>query len=260
MERMKLFNNCVVIAQARPIKGKKVDSHVCNILWDRISEQFIRITCPFSLERKTIKRWDIISFWGDKKNVLNNDTRKETWGIYGNEYKISKYKLKNKEKDEIHKDILKNYAKYDCENKLNKERKSIGILIPKRSTIKIYTNNLHTEKEMETIKRMKEEGIYYSDYNYKIAGKKYENKYIKSEEKYFDKTLVARDIIEAERQNRHKNINQIINNYKNPYIVIGNTPFKRNTFVAIGILSAPEKYIEDYALETDYQGKLEIKL
>ena len=101
MERMKLFSNCVVIAQARPIKGKKVDSHVCNILWDRISEQFIRITCPFSLERKTIKRWDIISFWGDKKNVLNNDTRKETWGIYGNEYKISKYKLKNKDKEEI---------------------------------------------------------------------------------------------------------------------------------------------------------------
>tara|TARA_B100000424_G_C22856266_1_gene456476 strand:- start:34 stop:810 length:777 start_codon:yes stop_codon:yes gene_type:complete len=257
---MKLFNNCVVIAQARPIKGKKVDSHICSILWDRISEQFIRITCPFSLERKAMKRWDIITFLGDKDNVLNNDTRKETWGIYGNEYKIHKDKLTNKDKNQIHKDILKNYAKYDCENKLNKERKSIGILIPNRSTIKIYTNNTHTEKEIETIKRMKEEGIYYSDYNYKIAGKKYENKYIKSEEKYFDKTLVARDIIEAERQNRHKNINQIINNYKNPYIVIGNTPFKRNTFVAIGILSAPEKYIEDYALETDYQAKLQIKL
>jgi len=255
---MKLFSNCIVIAQARPIKGKKVDSHVCNILWDCITERFIRITCPFSLERKTIKRWDIISFCGDKKNVLNKDTREETWGVYRNEYKVSKYKLNNKDKNDLHKDILKKYAKYDCEQKLNEDRKSIGILIPKRSTLKIYTNNLHSEKEIETIQRMKEEGIYYSDYNYKITGKKYEKEEIKSEEKSFDKTLVARDIIEAERQNRGKNINEIINNYKNPYIIIGNTPFRRNTFVAIGILSAPEKYIEDYALKTDYQFKLNV--
>ena len=100
--------------------------------------------------------------------------------------------------------------------------------------------------------------IYYSEYQYKITGKKYEkNIWFKNkEEKDFEKTLIARDIVEAERLKRDSDLNNIIHSYKNPYIVIGNKVYQRNTFLAVGILSAPEKFIEDYGLKTDYQPTL----
>ena len=81
MEQTKYFKDCVVIAQARVIEGKKTPPHICTIVWDLIDNNFIRITCPFSLKEKPLKRWKRFSFFGDKENVIAGDTREETWGI-----------------------------------------------------------------------------------------------------------------------------------------------------------------------------------
>ena len=258
MEQTKYFKDCVVIAQARVIEGKKTSPHICTIVWDLIDNNFIRITCPFSLKEKPLKRWKRFSFFGDKENVIAGDTREETWGINNFNLFPSKEDLKVAEKKEIHKKILTAYANYNSEQKLHEDRKSIGILIPKKSSLKICREIC--EKEIERKKYMNKDGLYHSEYVYKITGKKYEKHiwFKNKEEKSFEKTLIARDIVEAERQKRDSDLNNIIHSYKNPYIIIGNTPFKRNAFVAVGILSAPEKYIEDYGLKTDYQPTLQL--
>ena len=258
MEQTKYFKDCVVIAQARVIEGKKTPPHICNIVWDLIDNNFIRITCPFSFKEKPLKRWEKFSFWGDKVNIIPGDTREETWGINNSSLRTDHIKLNTAEKNELHKNILNNYSKYNSEQKLNEDKKSIGILIPRKSALKIYRELC--PKEVERKKQMNQDGLYHSEYVYKITGKKLEkNIWFKNkEQKNFEKTLIARDIIEVERQRRYVDLNNIIHSYKNPYIIIGNTPFKRNAFVAIGILSAPEKYIEDYGLKTDYQPTLQL--
>jgi len=78
MEQTKYFKDCVVIAQARVIEGKKTPPHICTIVWDLIDNNFIRITCPFSLKEKPLKRWKRFSFLGDKENIISGDTREET--------------------------------------------------------------------------------------------------------------------------------------------------------------------------------------
>ena len=41
MEQTKYFKDCVVIAQARVIEGKKTPPHICTIVWDLIDNNFI---------------------------------------------------------------------------------------------------------------------------------------------------------------------------------------------------------------------------
>jgi hypothetical protein len=258
MEQTKYFKDCVVIAQARVIEGKKTPPHICNIIWDLTDNIFIRITCPFYKKEKPLKRWEKFSFWGDKVNIITGDTREETWGINNSSLRTDHIKLNTTERNDLHKNILSTYSKYNSEQKLNEDKKSIGILIPRKSSLKIYREIC--PKEVERKKQMNQDGLYHSKYVYKLTGKKLEkNIWFKNkEEKNFEKTLIARDIVEAERQKRDSDLNNIIHSYKNPYIIIGNTPFKRNAFVAVGILSAPEKYIEDYGLKTDYQPTLQL--
>lgn len=259
MEQTKYFKDCVVIAQARVIEGKKTPPHICTIVWDLVDNNFIRITFPFSLKETPLRRWKRFSFLGDKENIIAGDTREETWGINNSSLFISEGDLKRAEKNEIHKKILMAYANYNSEQKLHEDRKSIGILIPKKSSLKI--DREISEKEIERKKKMKEDGLFHSKYIYKVTGKKYEKNIMfrNKEEKSFEKTLIARDVFEAERQGRDLNfINKNIHDYKNPYFVIGNLPFERRAFVAVGILSAPEKYIEDYGLKTDYQPTLQL--
>lgn len=254
MEQTKYFKDCVVIAQARVIEGKKTPPHICTIVWDLIDNNFLRITFPFSLKETPLKRWKRFSFFGDKENIIAGDTREETWGINNSILFTSNSKLNKAEQNEVHRKILTAYADYNSEEKLNNDKKSIGILIPKKSSLKI--DKEICEKQMQKKKDMGK--IYYSEYQYKITGKKYEkNIWFKNkEEKDFEKTLIARDIVEAERLKRDSDLNNIIHSYKNPYIVIGNKVYQRNTFLAVGILSAPEKFIEDYGLKTDYQPTL----
>jgi hypothetical protein len=259
MGQTKYFKDCVVIAQARVIEGKKTSPHICTIVWDLIDNNFLRITFPFSLKETPLKRWKRFSFLGDKTNIIAGDTREETWGINKSNLFTSYMKLSQTEQKEVHKNILSVYSKYNSEQKLHEDRKSIGILIPKKSSLKV--DREISEKEIERKKEMKKDGLFHSKYVYKITGKKYEKNIIfkNKEEKNFEKTLIARDVFEAERQGRDLGfISKSIYDYKNPYIIIGNLPFERRAFVAVGILSAPEKYIEDYGLKTDYQPTLQL--
>ena len=172
MEQTKYFKDCVVIAQARVIEGKKTPPHICTIVWDLIDNNFIRITCPFSLKEKPLKRWKRFSFLGDKQNIIPGDTREETWGINNFSLFPSKVNLKIAEKKEIHRKILMAYANYNSEQRLHEDRKSIGILIPRKSSLKIYREIC--EKEIERKKYMNKDGLYHSEYVYRITGKKYE--------------------------------------------------------------------------------------
>ena len=78
MGQTKYFKDCVVIAQARVIEGKKTPPHICTIVWDLIDNNFIRITFPFSLKETPLKRWKRFSFLGDKENLsASNSSRRD---------------------------------------------------------------------------------------------------------------------------------------------------------------------------------------
>ena len=60
-------------------------------------------------------------------------------------------------------------------------------------------------------------------------------------------TVVAWDVYEAIRTGR-SNPFQSIYGYRNPYFIIGNLATKRNAFIVVGVLSAPNGAIQRNAI------------
>ena len=82
---------------------------------------------------------------------------------------------------------------------------------------------------------MREKGLFFPDYKIHVTGRSAQFK------NRFNKQLVQWDLFEAIR----KNVDPFpaLQGFKNPYIIIGNTPWKRDSFMAISILSAPIRAI-----------------
>jgi len=236
------FNECICIAQARVIAGRKKKPHVCTIAFHEATSQFVRFCLPFATDRPpAVKRWHRFCFEGDKED-LGNDTRRETWHFGRITQRLGK--ISGTEQSLIHSKIL---AQYKYENELNETKASIGLLIPS-GPFKLWQEHLSPQdpedaKELERRKAMESNGIWYPDFKISVRGRRS----IGGESKPFSKSVVAWDLFEAIRSNK-VNPFQAVYAYKNPYLIIGNLANQRNAFIVIGILSAPDGLISRQAL------------
>jgi hypothetical protein len=238
---MQTFDDCICIAQARVIAGRIKQPHICTIAYHQPTDQMLRFCLPFALNRSPdVKRWHRFSFQGDK-GQLGNDTRRETWhfGQVTNRSGV----VKDKSKAEIHRKVLSHYC---YEHELNKERSSIGILVPD-GPVKLWQEHLspndpNDEAEIERGRKMAESGLWYPDFKVYIKG----HRRIDGERRSFQKMLVAWDVYEAIRIGK-VNPFQAIYGYRNPYIITGNLANQRQAFICIGVLSAPDGAIEQSA-------------
>lgn len=237
-----IFNDCICLAQARVIAGRKREPHICTIAFHEPSESFLRFCLPFQVNRTpAVKRWQRFAFRGDKEK-LTNDNRRETWhygSVLGRSNTISQ-----REQTGLHEKILR---QYQYEHELNEEKSSIGVLIPAKG-FKLWQEHLSPNdeadaKELERCKSMADKGIWYPDFKVKAKG----HRMVDGSKKSFEKTVIAWDVYEAIRTGR-SNPFQSIYGYKNPYFIIGNLASQRNAFIVVGVLSAPNTFIEKNAI------------
>ena len=237
-----IFNDCICLAQARVIAGRKREPHICTIAFHEPSESFLRFCLPFQVNRTpAVKRWQRFDFQGDKES-LTNDNRRETWhygSVLGQSATVSQ-----REQTALHGKILR---QYQYEHELNEERSSIGVLIPAKG-FKLWQEHLSPNepsdaKELERCKLMAEKGIWYPDFKVMAKG----SRMVDGDKRPFKKTVVAWDVYEAIRTGR-SNPFQAIYGYRNPYFIIGNLATQRNAFIVVGVLSAPDGAIERSAI------------
>ena len=220
-----IYRDCVCIAQARVIEGKRKKAHICTIAYHQPSNQFLRVCLPFNKQHETgVRRWMRFSFEGDKAST---DTRQESVA-FGALQSVGK-RLSLVERQDMHQRILSHY-KY--EDELNQQRYSIGILLPVAGSLSFDLQNLD-ERESEYRNLMAAKGLFFPDFKIYVSGKR------TKDHNPFRKQLLQWDVIEAIR----KGIDPFgaISAFKDPYIVMGNTPWVRNAFMAVSILSAPPK-------------------
>jgi len=240
---MAVFKDCVCIAQARIISGRRKGSHICTIAYHPADDQFLRLCVPFSVGRSpVIKRWSVFNFDGTKDG-LGNDTRDETW----NAAQIYRRAVKTATGDRnfIHSKIL---SQYKYESELNQNRSSIGLLMPDKPSLRFYResynpNDEKDSKQLDRAKYMANQGIWYPGYKIMVKGA-YQ---CEGRTKKFDKQLLSWDVYEADRRGSVDPFQQIYS-YRNPYMILGNLATKRRAFMVIGIHSAPDGYIEKYAI------------
>ena len=73
---MAVFRDCVCIAQARLISGRKAPPHICTLAYYPHEQRFLRVRLPFDgTLASNIRRWQLFSFEGEK---IANDVRKES--------------------------------------------------------------------------------------------------------------------------------------------------------------------------------------
>lgn len=237
-----IFNDCICLAQARVIAGRKREPHICTIAFHEPSESFLRFCLPFQVNRTpAVKRWQRFDFQGDKES-LTNDNRRETWhygSVLGKSATVSQ-----REQTALHGKILR---QYQYEHELNEERSSIGVLIPAKG-FKLWQEHLSPNepsdaKELERCKLMAEKGIWYPDFKVMAKG----SRMVDGDKRSFKKTVVAWDVYEAIRTGR-SNPFQAIYGYRNPYFIIGNLATQRNAFIVVGVFSAPDGAIERSAI------------
>ena len=239
---MQSFDRCICIAQARVIAGRVKEPHICTIAYHEPTDQMLRFCLPFRLNRTPdVKRWHRFDFQGDKSD-LGNDTRRETWHF--GQVSRKHGAITDKAKAQIHRKIL---AHYRYEHELNEQKASIGILIP-NGPLKLWQEHLSSSDpedavEIERGRLMADKGIWYPDFKVYIRG----HRLIDGVRKPFQKMLVAWDVYEAIRIGK-VNPFQAIYGYRNPYIITGNLATQRRAFICIGLLSAPDRAIQQSAI------------
>lgn len=218
-----IFKDCVCIAQARVIEGKRKKAHICTIAYHEPRDQFLRICLPFEKQGKSaIRRWHRFSFCGEKNP---QDTRSESYDF--GELVSVQGKLSRNDQIQTHRRILSHYM---YEDEMNEQKQSIGILLPKTSSLVFEKGELESrEKEYQAIMRAK--GIFFPSCKLYVSGRR------TKDNKQFRKQFLQWDVYEAMR----KGVDPFstLQSFKEPYIILGNTPWTRNSFMAISILSAP---------------------
>ena len=221
---MALYKDCVCLAQARLIEGKKKKAHVCTIALHRPSGGFIRLCLPFdSSPASLVRRWDVFSFEGESDG---KDTRQESVNLRAF---LGKHGVTTRgERNNVHRHVLSTY-KY--ENELNERRQSVGVLIFDKSTVAFEKGPL-SPREEEYRLIMKEKGLFFPEFKLLMSARTggYQSRQFKKqvlEWNFYEAMRKGIDPIDAFRQ------------YKEPYAILGNTPWVRNGFMIVSILSAP---------------------
>ena len=225
---MLIFKDCICIAQARIIEGSNTKAHICTIAFHEDTNSFIRTCLPFDRKNYTnINRWTRFTFEG---NSSDKDTRNESY-IFARLLKVSS-EIDNKTKREVHKRILQ---KYKHEEELNASKESVGILIFDKKSLKFKKKELSVREEGYR-QLMQKKGLFFPNFKLYVSGKSPQFKY------RFEKQLVQWDFFEAYRKGRDP-VEIFFRQYREPYIILGNTPWHRDSFMAVSFLSAPEGFI-----------------
>lgn len=225
---MAVFRDCVCIAQARLISGRKTPPHICTLAYYPQEQRFLRVRLPFDGTLvSSIRRWQFFSFEGKK---IPTDVRKESLGF--DRLIAVGSKVSNNERRALHRQILSNYK---TEDEMNADRDGVGILIPKRGSLR-FTVKEQQSSEKNYRENTSSTGIYYPDREIYVHCKA---KQFKTRSK---KLLLAWDAIEAIRKGN--NPFPVYEEYKNPYMLLGNHYKNKTSFMVIGILSAPDGFIE----------------
>jgi hypothetical protein len=226
---MQTFEHCICIAQARVIEGKRKKAHICTIAFHEPTNSLLRVCLPFNKSKEsTIRRWDRFSFIAGKSDP--KDTRKESVS-FGTMSKIFS-KVPEKYRPAIHQQIL---AKYKDESQLNEQRESIGVLLFDKESISFKTKPL-LEKDEKCRLLMQQKGLFFPDFRLYIRGKSAQFKTT------FEKQVLQWDFFEAIRKGRDPQ--EAYKSFLEPYAIIGNTPWNRNSFMVVSILSAPKGCIK----------------
>jgi len=250
MRPMKVFNNCVVVAQARVIGGKRTPPHICTLAFDLEENTLIRICMLFEqFGINVARRWQRLKFEGDKDHLLHSDNRIESWGIRPGTLCVRDEKISDDEKVLVHEQLLEHWC---SEEYLNEKKLSIGILIPQIGTLNVKKVELSEDKKnraKEQSQILKKERYWLpSEWQLRIQGLRLNIDGSKTE---FDKGCVAWDLYEAMRKR-----GEIELSHKYPYLITGNVNSHRRSFVVIGILSAPKALYEKVIAKTAIHGKL----
>lgn len=243
---MQTFKNCVCIAQARVIAGRKRDSHICTIAFQPEQSRFLRLCIPYVPGRSpALRRWSCFDFEGTKDSLPSVDTREESWDAVSLTRGPVLKKLSDKR--QVHRALL---AEYRYEGELNANRQSIGILIPEPKSLDFSLRRFNPhdpsdQKKLGHQQLMASKGIWFPPFEVRIKGSYRKDGQLKT----FDKQLLAWDVYEALR-NKEKGVDpfEVIYGYRNPYMITGNLPKQRNSFMVIGVLSAPCGAIEQCAI------------
>ncbi len=227
---MTIFEDCICIAQARIIEGNNTKAHVCTIAFHEKTNSFIRTCLPFDgTNRSSIRRWSRFSFDGSSSD---KDTRDESYR-FDRLLKISDKIKDDKTKRKIHKKILQ---KYKHEEELNAAKESVGVLIFEKETLRFKRKEL--SKREESYRRlMQKKGLFFQELKLYVSGKSPNFK------GRFEKQLGQWDFFEAYRQGRDP-VEIFFQQYREPYIILGNTPWHRDSFMAVSFLSAPKGFIQ----------------
>ena len=225
---MPIFRDCICIAQARIIEGNNTKAHICTIAFHESTNSFIRTCLPFDRKNySSIKRWTRFSFEG---GLSDRDTRNESY-TFTKLLTVSS-KIDDKAKREVHKKILQ---KYKHEEEMNAARESVGILVFDKDSLKFKRKKL-TPREEGYRQLMQKKGLFFPDFKLYVSGKSPQFK------GRFEKQLVQWDFFEAYRQGRDP-VEIFFQQYREPYIILGNTPWHRDSFMAVSFLSAPPGFI-----------------
>ncbi len=219
-----IYEQCVCIAQARVIEGKRKKAHICTIAYHQPTDDFLRVCLPFNKQSETgIRRWMTFSFDGEK---TSSDTRRESVA-FGSLQHVGK-RLTDSQRLQLHARIL---AHYKYEDELNEQRHSIGILLPVPGSLSFDLQDLD-DRESEYRCLMASKGIFFPDFKIYVTGRR------TKDGNSFRKQLLQWDVVEAIR----KGVDPFsaISSFRDPYIIMGNTPWVRNAFMAVSILSAPQ--------------------
>lgn len=241
---MQTFKDCVCIAQARVIAGRKRESHICTIAFQPEQSRFLRLCVPYIQGRSpVVKRWSVFDFDGTKESLPRNDTREESWDAV----EIRRRSIIKREslKQQIHCSIL---SEYKYQDELKFARESIGLLIPEPKSLRFKREELSPhdpagQKKLARVEHMANKGIWFPTFEVFVTGKYRRDNQLKS----FRKQLLAWDVYEALR-NGAVNPFSAISGYRNPYMITGNTSQHRDAFMVIGVLSAPDGAIEQCAI------------
>lgn len=243
---MSIFKDCICVAQARVIAGHKRDSHICTIAFQPSQSRFLRLCIPYVQGRSpALRRWSCFDFEGSKETLPNVDTREESWDVVS--LTRGPVLKKDSEKRQVHRALL---AQYRYEGELNADCQSIGLLIPEPKSLRFEQRHFSPhdpddQKRLAHLALMADKGIWFPPFEVRIKGKFRRDGRLQA----FNKQLLAWDVYEALR-NTDKGVDpfDVIYRYRNPYMIIGNLPKNRNSFMVIGVLSAPDGAIEECAL------------
>ena len=218
----------IVVAQARPIAGRRRDPHVCTILLDSEALKLYRVTFEYN---QSPRKWDKVEV---NLYKATRDSRRES--MFVTDVKLID-KLSKKSQNIVHQQLL-NMA--TSEQEAVEQGRSINVT-------KIKSITLHKESWNKDNIHVKEnsskKGINLAPIQLRaVCTPLYTHKTPQMNRKYLEWGANYRLLVEGEKA--FPSIKKAIASIKYPYLIVGNHYRHTKDFMAISVMSSPTPYGE----------------